>query len=957
MKWKLLRQIIVMSRYALIGCILQTVFHTVLLAETSYAQKSMEEMVLSVQVKEVRVLQALKVIERQIPLKYAYILSEVEQTRETLTLSYQQATLGEVLRDLSVQTGLRFKRINQTVHISRMGREVLQGVAIVEEMPPLQQRISGKVISSDDNQPLPGVSVLVKGTNSGTVTDINGAFAINAAEGAILQYSYIGYLTQELTIGSQTELNIVLRPDMNQLEEVVVIGYGAMNRKDLTGSISSISAEEVKQIPIVRPEQILQGRAAGVQVTQTSAEPGGVMSIRIRGTNSINSGNEPLFVIDGFPGAGNLNTINPNDIESIEILKDASATAIYGARGANGVVIITTKKGRAGKSQVDFEVYHGVQTIRNKLELMNATQYTTFLNEATANNNAFFNTNNPLPFDPAIIPTLGEGTDWQDEVYRTAPISNYQFSITGGTETMRYAFSANYFSEQGIMRNTGFQRGSMRFNIEKDISKKIKFGSTAFLTRSLNNRTRINTAGGSDEGIVYNTYSMSPTTPVIDTDGSFTLVNQPQPFVDLRSNPVAFLELAKSDVNDLRGLINSFGEVQILPSLSFRVNMGIDFNHGWNNAFTPSTVFIGSLTNGSASRSSSNNYSWLNENYLTYTKSFGTQHFLNVVGGFTMQEFRFESFTSSANNFFTNNLEYNNLGIAANILVSGTGASLSSLASGFVRANYRLKDRYYFTFTGRADGSSKFGESNKWGYFPSTAVKWRIIDEPFMGGLNSLSELSLRSSYVITGNQEIGSYQALSRYGQVGYNLGTSRVVGIVPNSIANNDLRWEKTSSFDLGMDIGLWSDRITLTVDYYYKKTTDLLLNVQLPRTSGFASAVQNIGSVDNRGLEISLFSENIKGDFTWTTNANFSTNRNRVLDLGGEQERFVGATSGHLQVGNSGILRIGQPIGSFFGYIFDGIYQTPEQVTEIGLMTAVAPVTRSTAISAGLMVNRIT
>ncbi|MBC7892107.1 MAG: SusC/RagA family TonB-linked outer membrane protein, partial [Sphingobacteriaceae bacterium] len=660
--------------------------------------------------------------------------------------------------------------------------------------------------------------------------------------------------------------------------------------------------------------------------------------------NSINSGNEPLFVIDGFPGVGSLNSINPSDIESIEILKDASATAIYGSRGANGVVLITTKRGKSGQNFVDVEVYRGVNTIRRKLDLMNATEFGSYLNEATTNLNRFNNTNTALPFTTTQIAALGEGTNWQNEVYRPAALANYQVSLRGGSATTRYALSAGYYTEKGIVINSDYQRATLRLNLDHDVSTRIKVGSTLLLGRTKGNNTLINTIGGSFGGVVYDTYRFSPTTPVYAADGSYTFLNQPQPYADLTGNPVAYANQAKDVSNLLRGTFNAFVSYEVLKGLTLRVTGGVDFRHGWNDVYTPTTTFIGSQQNGVAQKNSSTNYSWLNENTLTYDTQFGSKHNLTLLGGFTMQEFKNEGFSAGATNFFTDNLGENNLSIGGNVQTPTSSANRNRLASFIVRANYKLADKYLLTLTGRADGSSRFGANNKWGYFPSAAVAWRVSEEPLVQSLNLFSDLKLRASYGVTGNQEIASYQSITRYTATSYVLGGSRrVVGVFGANIPNPDIRWERTSSFDVGLDASFFKGRLSFTADYYVKKTTDLLLSVSLPRSSGFASVTQNIGSVENKGLELSLNADVLTGPLEWTASANFTTNRNRVLDLGPELQRFVGNTSSSIfpgVSGNAAILRVGEPIGSFYGYQFDGIYQSQEEINAAAMKFKLNP-----------------
>jgi len=808
------------------------------------------------------------------------------------------------------------------------------------------RRLSGRVLDAQ-NAPLPGASVLVKESTVGTATDGDGNFTINAPANAVLVVSYTGYLAKEVKVGQATTLNITLEESPQMLNDVVVVGYGTQRKRDLTGAIASISQTEVRNLPIARADQILQGRISGVQVTQTNAEPGGNISIRIRGTNSINSGNEPLFVIDGFPGAGDLNSINPSDIESIEVLKDASATAIYGSRGANGVVIVTTKKGSSKQSSINFEAYHGVQNVSKRYDMMNANEFATYLNDVQS----LINKETPasakaLPYTPDQIAALGEGTNWQKEVLRSAPISNYQLNFLGGNSDTRYNLSFNYFNQQGIVINSGFQRGSVRFNLDKKVSDKINVGFTAQLTRSGENRALVNTAGSTEMGgVILDAMRFNPALPVRDQAGAYTYLNGPAGYLELVGNPVAYANKVKNQYNNLRGLFNFFADYEIVKGLKLRTTAGTDFNYATLEYYVPSDIYAGSNSKGTATRTFGNRYSWVNENTLTYDREFNKSHALTLLGGLTFQEFYNTDFAASNSNFFTNLLESDNIGIGANVLPPTSSRSKNSLMSYFGRANYRFRDKYLFTFTMRADGSSRFGPNNKWGYFPSGAFAWRVIDEPFMKSVPAVSDLKLRTSYGITGNQEIASYSSFARYTNNAYTLGGgTRVIGLSPNNIPNPGISWESTSSLDFGLDLGVLSNRITFTADYYYKRTRDLLLNVSIPVSTGYSTVLLNAGGVQNKGIELSVNSININsGRFKWTTAANFSANRNKVLDLNGEYERFVGTSSGSLfpsaSNGATSVLRVGEPIGSFYGYVFQGIWQTQDEISASG-RTGVRP-----------------
>lgn len=802
------------------------------------------------------------------------------------------------------------------------------------------------VVRSDAGESMPGVSVVEKGTTRGTVTDADGKFSINASADGILVFSFIGMANQEVALNGRTNIEVTMATDVTQLGEVVVVGYGTQKKSDLTGSVASVPIGDIKNVPITRADQMLQGRIAGVQVTQTNAEPGGNISIRIRGTNSIGSGNEPLFVVDGFAGAGNLNSINPSDIESIDVLKDASAAAIYGSRGANGVIIITTKKGKPDQNNITFEAYTGIQTLRKKYDLMNGAEFATYLNDVVTRTNEETGSTTALPYTQAQIDSIGEGTDWQDELFRSAPIRNFQLGFNGGNNGTLYNLSFNYFDQEGIIINSGFKRGSMRLNLDRKINKKLNFSLNSQFTRSQDNKARVNTAGGSAGGVVMDAMRISPTLPVYDEEGNFTVRNAPLPYVEGQvGNPVAFAMQATDERNLFRSLVNLAGEYEIISGLKLRVTGGVDMRFGNDKSHIPSGLWFGNTNHpGSASQSNSYDYSWLNENTLTFDKQLNDIHGLNVVAGFSAQKFVTNDLGASVTNLFTDALGYNNISIGENILTPTTGKTANSLASFFGRANYKLMDRYLFTFTMRADGSSRFGVNSKWGYFPSAAFAWRVKEEGFMTNVAAVSDLKLRVSYGQIGNQEIGSYRSMARYQSFGghnqrtdYVAGTTRLIGLAPGGVPNSDLGWEATESVNVGIDAGFFNDRIQITADYFEKKTKDLLLNASIPRTTGFSSILLNAGSIENKGFEFSISTVNAEvGKFSWSTNFNISTNRNKVLDLNGEEERFVGSSSNSLFPGglSTSILRVGEPIGSFYGYQFDGIWQTPEEIEASGI-----------------------
>jgi TonB-linked SusC/RagA family outer membrane protein len=803
--------------------------------------------------------------------------------------------------------------------------------------------ITGTVRNSKTGEAMEGVTIGVNNLKTGVTTKPDGTYSIRIdADSKALSFSFVGFDKQSVGIDGKNTIDVALSPDNSSLNDVVVIGYGTQRKRDLTGSVVSISAKDLAETPITRPDQMIQGRSSGVQVIQTNSAPGGNISIRIRGTNSINSGNEPLFVVDGFPGAGDLNTINPQDIESIEILKDASSTAIYGSRGANGVVLITTKRGRAGSQSVNFESYYGVQSPSKLYKMMDATQFTTYLDSVTAQSNRLSNGNVALPYTSAQISAAGKGTDWERAVLRNAPIQSYQLSVAGGSTDSRYNLSGNYFEQQGIVINTWFRRGTLRFNFDKTISPKVRMGLASQFAFSSQSQGLVNTNGGAAGGIMYDALRFNPAIPVKDSTGAYTYANGPNPYVDLAGNPVAYAEESTNKTNNFRSLINTFLEYEIIKGLRYKALVGADIEYTTLDFYTPSTLYLSTqnTSTGNAIKNANTNYSWVNENTLTYDKKINANNVISAVGGISFQVFQQGTLGGAANGFFTNDLGTNNLSIGATPLVPASSQQKNTLASYFGRVNYRLFDKYLFTATMRADGSSRFGTGNKWGYFPSGAFAWRLIDEDWVRDLHAFSDLKLRVGYGVTGNQEIGDYQSIAQYTTStanSYTLDNVRVVGVAINNIPNPNLSWEQTSSADLGLDFSLIGNRLNGTIDLYSKKTTKLLFNEFVPTSSGFTSELINAGSVGNKGIDIGLdFTAIDHKDFGWRLFGNFSSNKNKVLNLNGTNNLLAGNSSTSIFTGGgqpTTILEVGQPIGSFYGYKFAGIWQNTKQILAAG------------------------
>jgi TonB-dependent starch-binding outer membrane protein SusC len=783
-----------------------------------------------------------------------------------------------------------------------------------------QQQIKGTV-KDDAGLPVPGATVVVKGTSNYTITDAEGQFALIPAKEYpfTIVFNFVGYRPEEVEIYEPLDerVDVTLKVD-NVLSEIVVVGYGTQKKSDLTGAVGSVPDYVLNQ-PVSSFDRALQGAVTGVQVTPTSGQPGGGVSIRIRGGSSVTGGNEPLYVIDGFPitasssAAGTatgaeinpLSTINPGDIESIDLLKDASATAIYGSRGANGVVIITTKKGKTDSNKITYDGSYGVQSLREKIDLLNAKQFADLRNDALYDTNPALGPNQYLTHEQ--IDVL-KGTDWQDEEFEDAVLQNHQLSLSGGSQKTRYYISGNYFKQDGIIRNTDFQRLTGKVNLELDATERLKVGTNLTVSKS--------EADVAPTGIVTALLSMPPTATVYDADGKYTLRN---PFENIFSNPIASLNEQVNTTGTKRFLGTLYGEYTILDGLVARVSFGIDNSDTRENRYLPTNIYEGSLVGGEAGVGFVNKSSWLNENTLTYTREFG-KHSFTALAGFTQQEDTHEVVRTGVRGFVSDHFEYDNLESGATALKPFSLKTESALISYLGRVNYGYDDRYLLTVGLRADGSSRFGKNNKWGYFPSAAVSWKISNEEFFSNVTkTVSDLKLRFSYGATGNNNIDPYSSLATLTNVSYIVGGTVVNGFRPVRIGNPDLGWETSYQFDAGVDVGFFHNRIKLTVDAYRKKTEDLLLNVELPYTSGYSSSLQNYGSVLNRGLEIGLNTVNFEGDFEWTTGVNFSLNRNEVTSLGGGLTSFI--------TGNY-IVKVGEPLGTFYATQTDGILQLGEE-----------------------------
>jgi TonB-linked SusC/RagA family outer membrane protein len=895
-----------------------------------------------------------------------YNLKAVENRDEvTYKPSLPSAGIEESLKNLLEPIGLHYERVNDKVYVIVMPEEAYGDVSVsskgdVGKLPEKKFSLSNVTfaehaslkkflvenrkknaavsirgtVTDETGETLVGANVVLKGTNVGTTTDVQGNYVFEVPDlTGTLVFSYIGYITQEVPINNRQVINVALMPDIQSLQEIQIVGYGTQAKAEVTSAIASVSSEEIKDMPLVGLDQALQGRAAGVQVTNNSGAPGGGVTIRIRGTSSLGAGNEPLYVVDGVPinntqtfnqqtGEERINgmsNINPADIESIEILKDAASTSIYGARAANGVVLINTKRGKAGKAQIDLNTWYGFSQVANRYDLLGASDFAVLVNEGLATVNAA-----PV-FTQEFIDNPTVDTDWQSEIFRTAPTANVNISTRGGSDKTRYMLSLGYMDQQGVIIESRFKRYNLRINLDQRVNDKIKIGNSLAVSYTNNNRLRNTGAARSNGGeqnflfgspVLTTAHARSPATPIRDATGDYSF----DPLAPWFPNPVAMAEAQDIFNNTVRAIGNVFAEWEIVKGLRFRTQLGTDIRYENEDFFMP--PFPGQRQGNGTGRASVRGFNetlWLTENYLTYDFRLGNGHNFQALAGASFQESQWESSFSYVAGFESERIRTLNGG--AQILSSTSDAQSWGIASYFGRLNYNFNEKYLLSFNYRVDGSSRFGANNKYGHFPSASVGWNVIEEDFMEGIPALTNLKLRASYGITGNQEIGNYSHIGTLGVGGgTNFGRNYLnrLGAVLNNIPNDDFSWEQTSQFNAGVDVAFMNNRVSVTADYYVKRTTDLLLAIPLPRTSGFGSSLTNIGEMENKGLELALNSINVDGEFTWRSNLNFSMNRNKVISLVGGQDIRVQET----------IVREGEPI-SF--YLFEREkYVNPETGT---------------------------
>ena len=841
------------------------------------------------------------------------------------------------------------------------------------------RRVTGRITDNNDNTALPGANVVVKGTQTGVVTDANGQFSLNVATGRdVLTISAIGYSSQDVTIGTRTTVDVALMPDIKTLNEVVVTGYGAQAKRDITGAVATVDTKQLLSVPSTNVGQALQGRVAGVQVGNENAPGGGVM-VRIRGFGTIND-NSPLYVIDGVPTKGNLNTLNLNDVESMQILKDASAASIYGSRAGNGVVIITTKKGKAGKPKFTYDTYFGTQRHGKLLDMLNTPEYAQLTWESRINSGVVGANgypihsqfgNGPTPVIPdfvlpsgasasdprlarnpdgtyvnynndinsskflLITPANKTGTDWMEEIFNPAPIQNHQLGVSGGNENGRYAMSLNYFNQQGIMKYTGYKRYSLRANTEFNVNKRVRVGQNFQV--AYGERLGQPNGNNTESNPISFAYRIQPIIPVYDVAGNFAGTRGGD--LDNANNPVALLYRNKDNTQkEVRLFGNAFAEVDILPNLTARTSFGIDYNlYNYRNYIIRDIE--SAEARGSNQLTTNNNYefTWTWYNTLTYNAHIGDLHRFNVIVGTESIKNYFESFDATRTNFSVDDIENRYLSAGTGVQTNNGGASNWRLASEFAKFNYALADKYLIDLTVRRDRSSRFAPEFRSAVFPAASVGWRVSKEDFFKPLTLVNDLKFRAGLGQTGNQEIGNYNSFTQFSTNPitsfYDINgtrTSSVPGYELTQFGNARAKWETTTSLNIGFDALLLKNKLNVSFDWYTRTTSDMLFPVQAPLTQGVATVpFQNIGAMRNRGVDLMIGYGDQIGNrgLSYNVSANFSTYRNVVTKTNGDPStQYFGINDERIQ--NFVVTQQDYPISSFFGYTIDGIFQTNEE-----------------------------
>lgn len=902
---------------------------------TTYATESYSQNTrVTVIVNQASTIHVLSEIEKQTEYLFVYDTKDIN-LNQLVNIHAKDRPVSEILDEMFKGTDIRYAMEGKNIMLMKHSNKNTHDIE--QQMKTLKG-----TVTDAKGEPIIGANIKVEGTNIGTITNMDGQFTLNVPENAILQISYIGFISQNIKVGTDKSITVQLQEDSQSLDEVVVVGYGTMKKSDLTGSVSSLTSDNFKTGTDLTPQQLMQGSFSGVNISQNSGKPGGSNTIRVRGGTSITASNDPLYVIDGVPistSAGvnqsNISTsttdffdqepvnplanINPGDIESINILKDASATAIYGSRGANGVIMITTKKGKQGVRQLDYSFNLGISTVAKKLDVLTGDEYRSTVSDLGL-----------------TLDDKGMNTDWQDIIFRTAISQNHHLSFMSGSEHTNYRASAGYSNQNGILKGSGMKSANGRVNINhKALNDKLKLDMNLSYGETDSDQAPLSNTVGSEMGssMLYEAYVFNPTYPIYNEEGDYYDV---PPY---RVNPASFSKELLDKRSTSQFLGNLTADWNFYKPLTFQVNIGYNKNTINRNSYISKSNLLGNSNNGYVTVQKLSDYSKLLETILKYNQDFGNHH-INAMIGYSWQYFYDEGQTTKAYGFLSDNFKWYSLAAAQTVESISSYAESNTLISMYGRVNYNFADKYLLTATVRRDGSSRFGSGNKWGIFPSVAASWRISQEDFFRN-DVVSDLKLRASFGITGSQEIGNYNSLSTLGALsnGYLIGGKKITIVLPQQYTNPDLKWEQTAQTDIGIDFGLLNGKIRGSIDWYYKRTTDLLLSVAVPSPSLITKQIANVGTVTNQGVELDLaFDLMRRKNFTWEANLNLSHNENKVVSLSngkwtGDNMQVAPCQGQGLSGTYAQLIMPGQPIGTFYGKRCTGIKDGVEQFANNG------------------------
>lgn len=911
--------------------------------------------------KNVKIAQVFNSIKAQTD--YVLIYNSKELENKNVSINLKNSTIEETMRTCLKNIPFTFKIVNRNILIKRIEAEteVLSSNKIVKI-------ISGKVVDKQ-NLSIPGVSVMLKGTLIGSVTNAEGKFTISVPdENAILIFSMLGYTAKEITVGSNQILNVVLAEETSALDEVVIIGYGSQKKSNITTAVSSVSAESLKDRPVLNFGEAIAGQMAGVQVQQTGGAPGGErLSIRVRGVGSITQSNDPLYVVDGYPMEGNaFSLLNTSDIESIDVLKDASSTAIYGSRGASGVVIVTTKKGKTGPPSVNVNSFFGYQEVSKKIGMMNRNQYIDWFldgrNQAWLDAQIISSDPNQGPHtildpnsrrnlyagasgqyvipdgtggykynfrDPASVALMPDN-NWQDLLFRKARTQQNELSVSGGTENTKYTFSGSYIKQDGIVIGSDYDRFNFRSSVNSKISKTINLGMNLMAYTSKGREQE----SGKYAPVMF-ALQLPPIFPLNNADGTYgSMVRNSEILAGDVPSPIGVAEQVSNTRKRYGWLGTIFAEWELIKDLKYKVSINGGIQDNQQKIYEASYIdFDGSKgpRPAKAVNQRASDFDWVIENTLDYSHTFSEKHALSALIGYTTQKHSQENIYGEARGFANDAITTLNAGT---MYALSSDESAYSMISYLGRINYAYDNKYLITATFRGDGSSRFGMNKKWGTFPSLSVGWKVSEEKFMENFTQINDLKFRAGFGIVGNNRIGNYSAVGLLGAGFYPTGGTLQNTVNPNTISNADLGWEKTRQYNLGFEFGIINNRIRIEGDFYDSQSIDLLLNVPIPVITGYSSQIQNIGKVQNRGMEFLVTTKNLINNFKWSTNFNISFNKNKVLELGPDERPIYGSAP---NANNAFITAIGSPIASFYGYKFEGVFQTQEELNKYPHLSA--------------------